>query len=371
MATNYSSGLDPFAPIVGGGGSSFGPGIVKLGNNIKNMFAPKAPNYKPISKAAEQNSATGGRYNPVKGSTGTVKVQPGSAAGQAAGAAGLSLEDILNMFGGGSGGGGGGGSRGPNISALLAGVNDKEARAKERYAKNSADVTNMYGQLSQAISGYQPTLQADYAANIASTNDRAAQNQGALTSELGAQDARRQQAASALGITGGQLAGQPELESASVLNEAIGNIGNTATNWSGFLNADEANAVGRNQNTATAATATGAQTNDDMRDNLEAYIQNLDQERSQIRASGGSSGGGGGGGGSKQNPLAIYAGKALIDQLLGGGEEEKLSPYQQKLQALSGLGLNSGNIGQSLQNIDTGKANANDYWVKQALGLIG
>lgn len=288
----------------------------------------------------------------------------GSKAGAAAPADGgqLSLEDILAMMAGSSGSGGGG--RGAAIAGLLADVDTREQRARDRYAQNTADVTTMYGQLSSAISGYRPTIETDYASQIASTNERATEQSGLLSNELAAQQGRRAAGAADLGITGQQLAGGPELQSEAVLNEALGTIGNTATNWTGFLNAERGNTLDRNENSATAATATGAGANDQLRMALEGYIQNLDSERAQIKASGSGGGGGGGGGGgsSAQNGVLSYLAKALIDQQMQGPSE-----FEQKLGALGQLGLNPGSIGTALGNISRNNgqgASANDYWTQ-------
>jgi hypothetical protein len=222
----------------------------------------------------------------------------------------------------------------------------------------------MYGQLASAISGYRPTIESDYDTLIASTNDRATQQQGALSSELAAQEQRRADAASALGITGEQLLGGPELQSNVVLNEALGDIGNTAANWSGFLNAERGTALERNENNATAAKATGATTNDDLRTALENYLQGLDSERAQIKASGASGGGGGGGrssGGS--NTLRNELGKALIKQMFAGPSE-----FEQKMAYLDQAGLSPLALGNAQYQKSLGAKGTFDSSAAQALG---
>lgn len=326
--------------------------------------APSAANAQG-SRLAAQAAALGGNNAGRVAGAGI-----GGAAGKlSGGAGGMSQEDLLAMLlgMGGGGGGGGGGGRGAAIASMLADVDKREQAARDRYAKNAADTTTMYGQLASKISDYRPTIESDYDTQVASTNDRAAQQQGALTSELAAQDQRRANAASALGITGEQLAAGPELQSQVVLNEALGDIGNTAANWSGFLNAERGTALQRNQNNADAANATGAATNDDLRMALENYLQGLDSERAQIRASGSSGGGGGGGRSSGGNALQTYLGKALIDQMFATPEE---SEFSKNLKALQAFGVTPASLGNAQYQKSLGAKGTFDNSSAQALGLF-
>lgn len=241
---------------------------------------------------------------------------------------------LAGMGRGGSGGGGGGGGGGTNITALLADIEARRNAANARFKKNRADVTNMYGQLASAISGYRPTVEADYTSMGNNVQSRAADNAGLISGAIGDQADRRASSADVLGITPEQLAAGPEVGSTAVLNQALGNVANTAQNWGGYLQAEQGNELNRLDNSATAAKGTGAGFVDQLRVSLEDYLRGLDSEKAQLAGMGGGGGGGGGG----------YSG--------GGSLADRLS---QLLAAGGGGGKSTGFAGQSGSGSGTGQ----------------
>jgi len=98
---------------------------------------------------------------------------------------------------------------------------------------------------------------------------------------------------------------------------------------------------------------------------VENYLQGLDSERAQIKASGASGGGGGGGrsGGGGSNTLRNELGKALIKQMFAGPSE-----FEQKLAYLDQAGLSPLALGNAQYQKSLGAKGTFDNSAAQALG---
>lgn len=198
--------------------------------------------------------------------------------------AGRTKKDPVDPFAGYSSGGywtGGSAGNGAIIRQMLAQVDAAQAAAAERYAQNKANYSNMYGQLTQKIDDYTPVIQQAFDEQIAGNQSRGEGNAAAVEEELARQVARRQASAEARGVSSAEAG--LDYGSDEVLGESAANIRDTATNWGGLLAANRENSSERNRDLSSAASYAGTEAQKLLTDAYEAYLQNLDAQRLDIR----------------------------------------------------------------------------------------
>jgi hypothetical protein len=138
---------------------------------------------------------------------------------------------------------------GPNQS-LINQLNQQSKQKAQQYKQNRADASNMYGQLTQTVDQGINAVQQGYGQAITQGRESALGATSALGNQLQQQVAQRQKTANELGM-GQQVAATP-FQTANRTNDAMANILQTNTNWTGLLNAQQQAAKQQGVDTKTA-----------------------------------------------------------------------------------------------------------------------
>jgi len=161
---------------------------------------------------------------------------------------------------------------GPNW-ALINQLTQQRKDAQKRYQTNRADVENMYGQLTTDVKADTEALGKSYEAGMQQSSSMAEANVAGLSSELAAQQERRNRAAAELGISKEALL--TDYGSTGRLNEAMGTVLGQNQNWQGLLTSQKNLATERGANMATAVGNTQNQTTTAMKQEYDRVATNL------------------------------------------------------------------------------------------------
>ena len=123
---------------------------------------------------------------------------------------------------------------GPNQSAIAA-LSAQKAAATTNYEQNKADVSNLYGQLTQDMTTYGADLQTRYDTTISDTETGQSNYQTELQQRQAKQDETRATAASELGLAIESLQSAPS----TVLDQIAQQSQAASNNWTNLLKANK------------------------------------------------------------------------------------------------------------------------------------